>query len=85
MKSLMSIGIIVVLAAGLGIYLGSNPTSRDTLLNQNEASEVSEMNETTGSKSQPVVEKQSRSDVLAILKARDEREMAAADQAIVAD
>ena len=85
MKSLISIGIIIVLSAGLGIYLGSNPTSRDTLLTQNEASEVSEMNETTGSKSQPVVEKQSRSDVLAILKARDEREMAAAAPAIGAD
>ncbi|MEO1984022.1 MAG: hypothetical protein ABGZ24_26200 [Fuerstiella sp.] len=74
-----------MLATGLGVYLGSNEAPRDTLLTQNEAPAVSAMNETTGSESQPVVEKQSRSDVLAILKARDEREMAAADQAIVAD
>ena len=83
---LVSIGIITVLAVGFGVYLGSNATAPDTLLTQNEASEVSQMNEeTTRSESQPVVEKQSRSDVLSILKARDEREMASADQAIVTD
>ena len=91
-KPLVSIGLIIVLATGLGIYVSSNEAPRDTLLTQNKGSAVSAMNETTGSESQPVVEKQSRSDVLAILKARDERERArderekaSADQAIEAE
>ncbi len=81
----MLLRLIIVLATGLGIDVSSHETARDTLLTQNEGSAVSAVNETTGPKSQPVVEKQSRSDVLAILKARDEREIASADQEIETD
>jgi hypothetical protein len=81
----MLLRLIIVFATGLGIDVSSNETARDTLLTQNEGSAVSAVNETTGSESQPVVEKQSRSDVLAILKARDEREIASVDQEIEAE
>jgi len=82
----MLLGLIIVSAAGLVVYSGSNEAAPDTLLTPSEASEVSVINEeSTQSELQPFIEKQSRTDVLAILKARDEREMASAAKAIMAD
>ncbi len=83
---LMLLGLIIVPAVGLVVYSGSNETAPDTLLTPSEASEVSVINEeSTQSELQPFIEKQSLTDVLAILKARDEREMASAAKAIMAD